>query len=141
MAVLCVPKYARLGEGFSRKEKAAANEHPGRRVDGTQSPAHWITCLADLKKTILLCSFCRARFNPRKHHYRRYYSPDASGKTDGYAVNGLCDACKESTVNFPGGGTMFIHEETYDLVCLDPVEARRRTRRKWQRAKDLVWGS
>ncbi len=146
-AIVCVPKYAQLGQGFTKQEKLQSAEHPGRRTDGRQSPAHWISCLTELKKSILLCPFCLHKFNPRKHHYRRYYSPDFTGKTDGFTVNGLCDACKQHTAHFRGGGTMFVHEETYGLVCIDPVEARRKARQRWagpsawQRVKQMIRGS
>lgn len=122
-----IPKYSKLGEGFSRKEKAQADEHPGRRTDGSQSAASWIVDLVSLRKTILLCSFCRPKFNPRKHNYRKLYIPDPTGHTDGYAANGLCDSCKQRTENC-GGGTAFVHEEIYSLTCIDPVVARRNAR-------------
>ena len=127
MPVVIVPKYARVGEGFSRQERAASMEHPGRRTDGSQSAAHWITSLTDLRKVILLCSFCRIKFNPRKNGYRRMYVADPTGRTDGYAHNGTCDACKQPTVN-TGGGTAYVHEEMYRLVNQDPTEVRRRAR-------------
>ena len=127
MPITIVPKYHRLGEGFSRSEQAKSAEHPGRRTDGSQSAASWITDLVDTRKTIILCSFCRPNFNPRKHNYRKFYVPDHTGMTDGYAVNGMCDACKNMTVNC-GGGTAFVHEELYNLTCIDPVVARRNAR-------------
>lgn len=125
--IVTVPKYAKLGQGFSKVEQAAALEHPGRRTDGTQSAATWLGDLSSLKKLIILCSFCRPKFNPRKNGYRRFYVHDITGATDGHAANGRCDACKQPTVN-SGGGTAFVHEATYDLVCVDPVEQRRKAR-------------
>ncbi len=122
-----IPKYAKLGQGFSVREIAKADEHPGRRVDGSQSAPSWIADLVDTRKTVLLCSFCRPHFNPRKHNYRKFYIPDHTGHTDGYQVNGMCDACKQMTVNC-GGGTAFVHEEIYALTCIDPVVARRNAR-------------
>jgi hypothetical protein len=78
------------------------------------------------------------------------YSPDHTGKTNGYQANGQCDGCKVQTINTPGGGTAFIAEEIYNLVNIDPVEARRQARINaraawasqrftwWQRTKSLV---
>lgn len=118
------------------RRRMQAMEHPGRRTDGRQSAASWIVDLLDLKKLIILCSFCRVKFNPRKHHYRKLYRPDHSAKTDGFATNGRCDGCKEMTANC-GGGVAFVHEETYRLICIDPVEARRAARAKARMAIPL----
>ena len=127
--IVIVPKYARLGEGFSKFEKLKAAEHPGRNtsIKGYQSPATWITDLLGLKKMIILCSFCRVKFNHKKLHYRPMYVPDVTGQTDGYQANGQCDACKQPTVNC-GGGTAFIFEEYYSQLCQDPLDARRKAR-------------
>lgn len=125
--IVIVPKYHRMGEGFSRAEKAEADIHPGRNRR-TQSAASWICDLTDLQKCIVLCSYCRQYFNPRKHRYRKFYQPDYTGKTDGYRVNGKCYACKQQTGNTPGGGTAFVHETLYNRVCIDPGDARRRAR-------------
>lgn len=142
-AIVVVPKYHRLGEGFSRREQLQALEHPGRRTDGTQSAASFLADLTDLRKMILLCSYCRPKFNPRRHRYRRFYSPDFTGKTDGFTHNGQCDGCKQQTALLPGGGTSFVAEETYQMVCLDPMDARRKARAAagaqtaWQRVKSM----
>lgn len=127
MTDVLVPRYGTLGYGFSARERVEANVHPGRRTDGTQSAATWVSDLAELKKVILLCSFCRGKFNPRKNGYRRMWVADPTGKTDGYSADGRCDACKQPTVN-AGGGTAYVHESTYNLVHQDPVEVRRRAR-------------
>lgn len=129
MAIVVVPAHARLGQGFSYKQQRESDEHPGRRTDGSQSAASWVGDLTDLKKTIILCSFCRVNFNPRKNHYRRMYVPDHTGHTDGYQVNGKCDACKQMTIN-SGGGTAFVHEQFYNQICQDPIVARRNARAK-----------
>lgn len=126
MSIVLVPKYGKLGEGFNRQEIAEADEHPGRKV-GSQSAASWVMDLVSLKKVVILCSFCRAKFNPRKFKYRKFYKADVSGMTDGHVVNGKCDSCKESTA-LCGGGVAFIHEEEYSKVCIDPMEARRNAR-------------
>ena len=126
--VTIVPKYHRIGEGFSRREQIAALEHPGRRTDGTQTAAAWLSDLTDLRKMVLLCTYCRPKFNPRRARYRRFYAPDFTGKTDGFVHNGQCDGCKQQTALLPGGGTSFVAEETYSLVCIDPMDARRKAR-------------
>jgi len=129
MAIVIVPAHARLGQGFTMAQKAQADEHPGRRIDGSQSAASWVGDKSDLKQTIILCSFCRVNFNPRKNHYRRMYVADHTGMTDGYQVNGKCDACKQMTIN-SGGGTAYVHEQFYNQVCQDPIVARRNARAK-----------
>jgi hypothetical protein len=133
MSNIIVPKYSRLGQGFSRAEKLQALEHPGRRTSakGYQSPASYICDLADAEAAILLCKWCATKFNFRKSRYRKRFVPDNTGKTDGYTVNGQCKACKQQTVNM-GGGLMFVTEKTFNLVSIDPNEARRRWRQKWR---------
>ena len=124
-----IPRHEKLGEGFSFKEKLDSFEHPGRRTTphGYQSPASWISDLVALKKLIILCPFCRIKFNPGKHNYRRFYIPDVTGLTDGYVVNGKCDGCKQPTQNL-GGGAGFVHEAEYSKTCIDPIDARRKAR-------------
>lgn len=126
--IIIVPKYARVGEGFTVRERAASLEHPGRRVDGSQTAAAWVADLTDLRKMIVLCGWCRERFNPRRHGYRRRFVADASGKTDGFEVSGRCVACKQPTINTPGNGVAFMSEEAFAALCIDPAEARRRAR-------------
>jgi hypothetical protein len=135
---IAIPKNTKLGEGFSKQEIRRSTEHPGRRTDGSQSAASWISDLGILRKSILLCGWCKVKFNPRKARYRKFYSPDWTGKTDGYLTHGKCDGCKNETINTPGGGTLFTPEEVYNLTCVDPVEQRRKARLKW-RAQN-AWG-
>lgn len=128
--IIAIPRHKKLGEGFSQQEKAKSFIHPGRQTNpqrGYQSAASWISDLTQLKKIIILCSFCRVKFNPRKHGYRRYYVADASGVTDGYQVSGKCFDCKGFTMHL-GGGTAYVHESEYAKVCMDPMEARRNAR-------------
>ena len=124
-----IPKHSKLGEGFSRREKELSYIHPGRRtsVKGYQSPASWISDLLGLKKAICLCSFCKVKFDHRKHHYRKFYVVAITGLTDGHRVNGRCDACKQR-MEHCGGGTAYVHESEYAKVCIDPMEARRKAR-------------
>ena len=120
MSIVIVPKYSRLGEGFSKREIANAAEHPGRRTDGSQSAASWVGDLTDLRKCIVLCYFCAHKFNFRRNHYRRLVvgnSPNA---------NGQCDACKARW--FDDSGVAYVHESEYEKVCVDPAALRRRKR-------------
>lgn len=123
--ITLVPKYGKIGDGFSRREQAEAAFHAGRRTDGTQSAASWLMDLVSLRKLISLCGFCARKFNPRRHQYRRWYVPDHTGNTSGYATSGQCDACKSKLI---GTGVSFVAEETYSLVCIDPIQARREAR-------------
>jgi hypothetical protein len=144
---LLIPKYHQLGQGFSRREQAAALVHPGRRTDGSQSAASWVADLADTRKVVLFCTYCRGKFNPRRNGYRVFFNPDARGMTSGFTANGVCDGCKQPTALLPGGGTAFIAEETYAQVCLDPSVARRRARAAagatsaWDRVRTFFGGT
>ena len=131
--IVIVPAHARLGEGFTKKEVLESMEHPGRQTNsrkGYQTPAAWLDDLGALRKCILLCGFCRHKWNPRTHGYRPMFVPDYTGKTDGYQATGKCDACKEQTANL-GGGRAFVHEEEYAKLCIDPKIARRNARAAW----------
>jgi hypothetical protein len=127
MTLIAVPKHEKLGEGFSPREQFDSLVHPGRRIDGSQNAANWIDDLVSLRKFVLLCSYCRVKFNPRKHGYRKFYCADVTGMTDGYQTNGKCDGCKQLTINC-GGGTGFVHEAEYSKTCQDPMDARRKAR-------------
>ena len=81
--IIVVPKYSKLGEGFSRKEKLKVQEHPGRQTNpskGYQTPAAWLDDLGQLRKLVLLCDYCRHKWNPKRYRYRPLFVPDASGK-------------------------------------------------------------
>lgn len=128
-----VPKHGgKLGAGFSKKDVIDSYIHPGRRTDGSQTPAHWITELADTRKAILLCSFCRQKFDFKKHKYRKNYTPDPTGVTSGYVCNGQCDACKQPTEHM-GGGVLFIAEDYWEQICVDPQVARINARMAWRK--------
>ena len=134
-----IAKHGKLGEGFSKKEIMDADEHPGRRTTphGYQSPAAWISDLVARKQCVLLCPFDRIKFDHRKYHYRKMYIPNIHALNDGYMANGKCDACKEQTSRL-GGGTAYVHEETYNLGFIDPLDARRQARAK-ARAQTTAW--
>lgn len=121
---------------WSVRDQVKSLEHPGRRTDGSQSAAGWISDLSELKKTIILCGICRVKFNPRKHGYRRLFTADPTFKTDGYSASGRCDGCKQRTESV-GGGVAFIHETLYQSVCVDPVEARRKARLRWRQGETI----
>ena len=133
--IVIVPKYARLGQGFSQAERIKSYEHPGRRTlaRGYQSPASWISDLADARNGILLCEFCIPHFNPRKNRYRKRFVPDQTFSTRGMAAAGKCDACKQETVR----GTFLVAEELHDLVSMDPSEARRLARHRREYAEKM----
>jgi hypothetical protein len=129
--MIIVPKHHKLGEGFSRREILDSQEHPGRqnnaRRSGYQTNATWITQLIDLKKPVILCGFCRPKFDPKAHRYRRFFCLDSNGQ-NGFITDGRCDDCKQDTRLTPGRGTMFIPEEHYPQLCHEPGVARRSVR-------------
>lgn len=129
MAEVFISKYGnKLGEGYSKAEKIEATRiTPQHQASKGRSRTGWMADLVALRKVIILCSWCRKNFNPRKYGYRRVYVPDYTGKTDGYTVNGDCDYCRTFTPN-AGGGTAFQPEELYRQTHIDPVQARRESR-------------
>ncbi|MAH45610.1 hypothetical protein CMI37_07260 [Candidatus Pacearchaeota archaeon] len=133
-----VPKYHRLGEGFNKREHLKAMEHSGRRTKahGYQSAASWITEKTDGRKGILLCKWCDHKFNPKRNKYRKRFVPDPSGVTSGFMANGMCNDCKQPTVNC-GGGTFYVAEELWAKVSMDPAEARRRWRQRQRMGEEL----
>jgi len=123
-----IPRGAKLGVGYSKAEILQSQViHPQHSAAKGQSSIGWLDSLITLKKVIILCSYCRGKFNPRKVGYRRVYVPDYTGKTDGYTVNGDCDSCRSFTPT-AGGGTAYQPEELYALTHQDPVVARRQSR-------------
>ena len=108
-------KHGKAGEGFSQKEIGDSLLHPGRRTNshGYQSAASWIDELGQRRQLIILCPFCRPKFNYKKLHYVKFYVNDITGRTDGTTVTGKCDDCKEMRADCTG----FIYEEYYSEVC------------------------
>lgn len=150
--ILALPKHGKLGEGFTTQERVEGDSlHPGRRTDGRQSAATWITSLSDRRQVILLCGWCRPKFNPRTHRYRRMYVPSRDTVADPYQSNGMCDACKHQTADTPGGGRAYVSEETYAQVCREPADVRRQARAAWRTGSSVrtavetfihrTWGS
>lgn len=102
MSLVAVPKYAKLGQGFSAKERLKADEDPGRpsgRIAGG-----WVSDLAALQKFIMLCPFCISKFNPRRAGYEVW-------RQHIYCV-GKCDGCKQMSTYTKG----FIHEVYHQTV-------------------------
>jgi hypothetical protein len=150
--VLAVPKHGALGQGFTRSQRFEGDWlHPGRRTNGTQSAATWVTSLSDRRKVILLCGWCRPKFNARTNRYRPMFVPNLASAADPYVSNGLCAACKTQTALTPGGGRAYVSEETYAQVCVEPEDARRRARQAWRTGSSIgaavqsfihrAWGS
>ena len=141
--IVLVPKYEKLGEGFSKVDILNSNEEPGRRTNparGYQSPATWIDHLVQLRRGVILCTACRFKFNPKRYHYRRFYAPQPKG-TDPYATRGRCDDCKQDTNRVSGGGTFFVPEEVYAQVCFEPSTVRQRMRHQVRLAASTVWNA
>ena len=123
-----VPRGEKLGKGFTKREQIAGTEvRPQHKAAKGQSRANWISDLLALRRILILCSYCREKFNPRKVNYRRVFVPDQTGKSDGYTVNGYCDGCNSWTPDV-GGGTAFQPEEDYLATHVDPTVARRQAR-------------
>ena len=132
-----VPKYGqKLGQGFKRWEILDSFAHPGRRTtaNGYQSPAAWITELADTRKGILLCSWCDRKFDAGKEKYLLRYTRDPSGVTDGSLCNGMCDACKQPSADL-GGGKLWVPAELWEQVSMNPEQARINHRMAWKSAR------
>jgi hypothetical protein len=137
-----IPKHNKLGEGFSKIDYLGSAEHPGRRVNalkGYQSAAGWVIGLIDLRKPVILCGYCRHKFDPKHARYRRFFCLDSTGQ-NGYVTNGQCDDCKQDTRRSPGGGTMFISEESYSQICQEPPAQRRSVRARMSFAGQTAWG-
>ncbi len=132
-----LPKY---GVQEKKQGKPFPRPYGGRQTNpklGYESPASHLDNLAAQKKCIILCSFCQAKWgNPRKKGYRPRFVPDPSGATDGFAVQGQCDACKQNTANM-GGGKIYINEAEYAAISMDPNHAKQRARDAWRNAKEL----
>lgn len=139
--IVIVPKYAKLGEGFSRREILKSAEHPGRQINarrGYQSASTWIDHLLQLRKPVILCGYCRVKFTPKYVRYRRFFCLNSQGE-NGYRTDGRCDDCKEDTRRTPGGGTMFISEESYPEICLEPQIGRWSLRARMRFAGQTAW--
>lgn len=80
---------------MTKADLAARAEHAGRKIG--KPHGSWVTDLAELQKSILLCDSCHHRFNHVQYgYYRQREFPYVAGK---------CDACKRECY-----GHFFIHE-------------------------------
>lgn len=102
-------------ETARRRFQAAASG--GRRVGAVVGS--YVSDLAALRKTIMLCALCVHRFNPRRYQYEPW-------RRDLYAV-AACDDCRATT----HGTRIFIHESLHQDVGDPELAARRRGR--WAR--------
>lgn len=113
------PKYDKLGEGFSHRERLKADEAPGRpwnRVAGG-----WISDLCSLQKHVMLCPFCLSKFNPKSYGYEPWRTAVPITSI------GKCDGCNQPSMYLKN----FIHEEFHQ----DIGEWQSRPRRgRWARS-------
>ena len=64
--------------------------HPGKKV--RLSSGAWVTDLAELRKSILLCAHCSSKFDHKKYlYYKQREFPYALGKCDGCDSFGKCN--------------------------------------------------
>lgn len=97
-----VPRGARLGEGFTRREQLTAKEAKGRpwhRVAGG-----WVADLVGKRLCIILCPFHVSKFNPRHNQYEVW-------RRHQWAI-GKCDECGQVSSQ----NRVFIHQSTHDAV-------------------------
>lgn len=99
--LIAVPKYGRLGEGFSRAEQRVASEAKGR--PWTRPPGGWVTDLVAKRAMVMLCPFHVSKFNPRTHQYEVWRQQVSIGK---------CDDCGTLSPQIRA----FIHQSTHDAV-------------------------
>jgi len=98
---IVVPKYSKLGQGFSKKEIISSYEDPGRPWN--RPAGGWIGDLTELRKFILLCPYCSPKFNPRQNQYEVWRAKIES--------IGKCDGCKQVSTYLKG----YIHQSAHDL--------------------------
>ena len=100
--LIAVPKYAKLGEGFSPREILKSTEDSGRPWD--RVAGGWISDLVALQKFIMLCPFCLPKFNPKRHGYEVWRLNISS--------IGKCDGCKNISTYLQG----FIPEAYHPIL-------------------------
>lgn len=102
MTIIAVPKYGKLGSGFSKREMLKASEAAGR--PSGQTAGTWVSDLVSCQKLIALCPFCVSKFNPRANNY-------ATWRKDIYSI-GKCDGCNQVSTYLKA----YIHESTVPEV-------------------------
>ena len=100
---------------WTDRDRLKATEDKGRhwkRVAGG-----YMDDLAALRKSIVLCSQCVYKFNPRLNRYRK--------ETDFPQVTGRCDGCKAHDARC----TLYVAEELYSQVRMTRDDVRAMARR------------
>ena len=101
------PEYRR--ERAARLREAArrlkASEYTGRPRNPVVTPAAWVTDMAELGQSILLCHECDPKFEPS--HKRYHYHRDTRWKTQCGGSFGVCDGCR---ANMAGPMQLYIHQ-------------------------------
>lgn len=95
---------------WTRKDLLKSMEHDGRRHG--KPHGSYVVDLADLRKMILLCPLCNAKFDWKRHRFRHE-------KEFRYVI-GNCDACKTLDMHC----SMYIAEEIYSTVRSTAEERR-----------------
>jgi len=91
---------------LERRRAVARAVAPGRRIGAVTGS--YISDLAALRQTILLCLSCDHKWNSRKAHYE----PKDDWHELYGGVNGACDACRE-----PGHyRKIYVHESFHGKV-------------------------
>lgn len=112
MASPVIHRVVNINEFDPRAVPKNAIPAPGRRA-GTPHGTY-VSDLTELKKTLLLCTFCQPKFDPRRANYyidRRFAR---------FGANGPCDACRKHCE----GGQLYFHESlvgTKSGQCVTPV--------------------
>lgn len=99
--------------GLSPAEKQRLRAEQRRRARSLQSPGRpvgkpegtWVTDLAELRQTVLLCGACDSKFKPA--HPRYGYFRDRKWKRLYGGVGGVCDGCRTP---YPAGLQLYVHE-------------------------------
>ena len=97
---LAAQSAARRERAQRRAQMARFAGRPTGRSVGT-----WVTDLAELRQSILLCPTCDPGF--RNGHQRYGYFRDNRWRRYTGGCSGQCDACRG---DFPGGLQLYIHD-------------------------------
>lgn len=100
---------------WTKADHLKATEDKGR--NWKRPAGGYMDDLAALRKSIVLCSQCRYKFNPRQNRYRK--------ETDFPQVTGRCDGCKSHDLRC----TLYVAEELYSQVRMTRDDVRSMARR------------